>query len=141
MFTLHPQLQQDCVIVGEYPLSTLLLSRDANYPWCILVPRREDVREIHHLGDEDRVQLIRESCHLAEVMTDLLTPDKMNVAVLGNIVPQLHVHHVARFEGDAAWPGPVWGKVPAKAYEEKDLEARLARLRSALAGDDFVVAE
>lgn len=141
MFTLHPQLQQDCVIVGDYPLSTLLLSRDANYPWCILVPRREDVREIHHLGDEDRVQLIRESCHLAEVMTDLLTPDKMNVAVLGNIVPQLHVHHVARFEGDAAWPGPVWGKVPAKAYEEKDLEARLARLRNALAGDDFVVAE
>lgn len=137
MFALHPQLQQDCVPVGNFPLSLVLLSRDANYPWCILVPRREDIREIHHLSNEDRVQLIQESCHLAEVMTDLFTPDKMNIGVLGNIVPQLHVHHVARYESDAAWPGPVWGKVPAKAYAESDMEALVKRLQNALAGENF----
>lgn len=137
MFALHPQLQQDCVPVGNFPLSLVLLSRDANYPWCILVPRREDIREIYHLSNEDRVQLIQESCHLAEVMTDLFTPDKMNIGVLGNIVPQLHVHHVARYESDAAWPGPVWGKVPAKAYAESDMEALVKRLQNALAGENF----
>lgn len=137
MFSLHPQLQQDCVHVGDFPLSMLLLSRDANYPWCILVPRRDGIREIHHLAEEDRIQLIRESCELAEVMTDLFTPDKMNIAALGNVVPQLHVHHVARFENDAAWPGPIWGKVPAKPYEEDALESLLRRLQNALVGEGF----
>lgn len=141
MFALHPQLQQDCVPVGNFPLSLVLLSRDANYPWCILVPRREAIREIHHLSNEDRVQLIQESCHLAEVMTDLFTPDKMNIGVLGNIVPQLHVHHVARYESDAAWPGPVWGKVPAKAYAESDMEALVKRLQNALAGENFELSQ
>lgn len=137
MFSLHPQLQQDCIELGNFPLSMLLLNRDAHYPWCILVPRRDSIREIHHLADEDRIQLIRESCHLAEVMTDLFTPDKMNIAALGNQVPQLHVHHVARFENDPAWPNPVWGRVPAKDYEKEALESLLKRLRSALAGADF----
>jgi diadenosine tetraphosphate (Ap4A) HIT family hydrolase len=137
MFKLRPQLEKDTVLLGQFPLSLVLLSRDANYPWCILVPRREAVREIHHLGDEDRVQLIKESCHLAEVMVDLFVPDKMNVAVLGNKVEQLHMHHVARFASDPAWPGPVWGAVEAKAYTDDGLEDLTSRLRSALAGEDF----
>lgn len=137
MFSLHPQLQQDCIHVGDFPLSMLLLNRDANYPWCILVPRRDSIHEIHHLGDADRIQLIKESCHLAEVMVDLFTPDKMNIAALGNVVPQLHLHHIARFKNDAAWPGPVWGKVLAKAYERDALEALLKRLRNALVGEGF----
>lgn len=137
MFKLHPQLEQDSVLLGQFSLSLVLLSRDANYPWCILVPRRDDMREIHHLGDEDRVQLMTESCHLAEVMVDLFVPDKMNVAVLGNIVPQLHMHHVARVTTDPAWPGPVWGKIAAKAYAADELESTVSRLRSALAGEDF----
>ncbi len=139
MFELHPQLQQDTVLVGDFPLSSLLLSRDANYPWCLLVPRREDMREIHHLAVEDRQQLMEESCHLAEVMVAIFAPDKMNVAVLGNKVPQLHMHHVARFETDVAWPGPVWGAAQAQNYEGNTLAERVDSLRSALSGEAFVV--
>jgi diadenosine tetraphosphate (Ap4A) HIT family hydrolase len=137
MFKLHPQLEKDTVLLGRFPLSLVLLSRDANYPWCILVPRREAMREIHHLGDEDRTQLMKESCHLAEVMVDLFVPDKMNVAVLGNKVEQLHMHHVARFASDPAWPGPVWGAVEAKGYSADELGGLVSRLQSALAGEDF----
>lgn len=137
MFELHPQLEQDSVLLGQFPLSLVLLSRDANYPWCILVPRRDDMREIHHLADEDRVQLMLESCHLAEVMVDLFVPDKMNVAVLGNKVPQLHMHHVARVSTDPAWPGPVWGSVAAKPYSVDELNSTVKRLQSALAGEGF----
>ena len=137
MFELHPQLQKDTALVGNFPLSLVLLSRDANYPWCVLVPRREDIREIYHLNEEDRLQLMRESCHLAEVMAGLFSPDKMNTAALGNQVPQLHLHHVARYCDDPAWPGPIWGAVASKLYQPEELEDRVSRLRSALAGDDF----
>lgn len=137
MFSLHPQLANDTVPLGRFPLSLVLLSRDANYPWCILVPRREAMREIHHLGEEDRIQLMKESCHLAEVMVDLFVPDKMNVAVLGNKVEQLHMHHVARFTSDPAWPGPMWGAVNARLYPTEELDKMVSRLRSALAGEDF----
>lgn len=137
MFELHPQLEQDSLKLGQFPLSLVLLSRDANYPWCILVPRREELREIHHLSYEDRIQLMGESCHLAEVMVDLFVPDKMNVAVLGNKVPQLHMHHVARVTTDPAWPGPVWGAVAAKPYAAEELKSTVTRLQSALAGEDF----
>ncbi len=140
MFTLHPKLQEDSHILGQLPLSLVLLSKDANYPWCILVPRRESIFEIHHLNDEDRMQLGRESCRLAEIMVDLFQPDSMNVAVIGNIVKQLHFHHVARFESDIAWPGSVWGAHPPKGYDDDVLQDRISRLTSALAGDDFVEA-
>jgi diadenosine tetraphosphate (Ap4A) HIT family hydrolase len=136
-FELDPQLQSDTVVLGSLPLSLVLLSRDANYPWCILVPRRKGVYAIHHLAEEDRQQLMKESCHLAEVMADVFVPDRMNVAALGNMVPQLHVHHVARSKSDAAWPRPIWGAVEAKDYTEDELQERVARLRSALAGEDF----
>lgn len=138
-FELDPQLQNDTVVLGEFPLSLVLMSRDANYPWCILVPRRKGVYAAHHLAEEDRQQLMKESCHLAEVMADVFVPDRMNVAALGNVVPQLHVHHVARFKTDPAWPKPIWGVVEAKAFTEEELGERVARLRSALAGEDFQV--
>ena len=141
MFKLDPQLAQDTVILGRFKMSLVLLSRDANYPWCILVPQRQDVREVFHLGDDDGIQLMRESRHLAEVMADLFVPDKMNIAALGNMVPQLHVHHVARTKTDGAWPKPVWGAQPAHAYTEVDLNDRVARLRSALVGEGFEVVE
>ncbi len=136
-FELASELAADTVVLGKFPLSLVLLSKDANYPWCILVPRRKGIREVHHLSEDDRFQLTRESCHLAEVMADLFVPDKMNVAALGNMVPQLHLHHVARFKTDVAWPKPIWGVAEAKAYDETELEERISRLRSALAGDDF----
>ena len=138
-FELDPQLTADTVVLGKFPLSLVLLSRDANYPWCILVPRRKGIREAHHLSEEDRIQLTNESCHLAEVMADLFVPDKMNVAALGNMVSQLHLHHVARFKDDPAWPKPIWGVVEAKGYSEEELAERVSRLRSALAGDNFEV--
>lgn len=136
-FQLDPTLMRDTVLLGEFPLSLVLLNRDANYPWCILVPKRAGKREIHHLSAVDRQQLMAESCHLAEVMADLFVPDKMNVAALGNMVPQLHLHHVARFKTDKAWPGSIWGVHPPAEYPEQKLESLVSRLRSALAGDDF----
>ena len=131
MAELHPQLQQDCLLIGSYPLCRLLLMRDANYPWFILVPDREAVTEIHQLSEPDRQQLMRESCHLASVLEREFRPDKLNIAALGNLVPQLHIHHVARYRNDPAWPAPVWGKVPARPYTEPELQTLLARIRPA----------
>lgn len=139
MFELHPRLAQDSVIVGRFPLSLLLLSKDANFPWCILVPEREDVFEIHHLSEDEQIQLIRESCRLAEVMTSLFDAHKMNVAALGNVVRQLHLHHIARFPDDAAWPQPIWGRVAGIDYSPEQLAERIKRLQNALVGEDFEV--
>ena len=137
MFELDPQLKSDTVVVGQFRLSVVLLHRDANYPWVILVPKRVGVSEIHHLAEDDQLQLIRESSHLAEVMTSIFAPKTMNIAALGNMVPQLHVHHVARFENDLAWPGAIWGKAPAKNYDEETLNTRLQKLHSTLVGQGF----
>jgi len=139
MFQLDPQLAQDTLPVGRFPLSLLLLSKDANYPWCILVPQRADVFEIHHLSGEDQQQLIHESSLLSETMTSLFDAYKMNIAALGNQVRQLHVHHVARFQDDPAWPKPIWGLVEAKTYPREVLEERLQVLRNALVGKNFDV--
>ena len=139
MFELHPRLAQDSQIIGEFDLSLLLLSRDANYPWCILVPKCEDVYEIHHLGEEEQLQLIRESCRLSEVMTSVFDADKMNVAALGNVVRQLHIHHIARFTDDLAWPQPIWGKLPAKEYSVEAFAERIKCLQNALVGEGFKI--
>ena len=139
MFELHPRLAEDSVVIGRFDLSLLLLSKDASYPWCILVPQREDVFEIHHLSEDDQIQLIRESCRLAEVMTSVFDAHKMNVAALGNIVRQLHVHHIARFTTDPAWPQPIWGKAPAKNYTAQQFDERVTKIQNALIGDSFAV--
>lgn len=139
MFELHPQLKQDTVIVGQFGLSLVLLHKDANYPWCILVPKREKMNEIHHLSEADQIQLIKESSHLSEVMTGIFAPDTMNIAELGNLVPQLHIHHVARYKTDVSWPAAVWGAKPPKSYETAEFEDRLKRLQSSLEGEGFEV--
>ena len=139
MFELHPRLAEDSIVIGRFDLSLLLLSKDANYPWCILVPQVEDVFEIHHLGEDEQVQLIRESSRLSEVMTSLFDAHKMNVAGLGNVVRQLHVHHIARFENDPAWPQPIWGRLPSKVYDEAALVERIKRLQNALVGEGFTI--
>lgn len=141
MFELHPRLAQDTLVVGHFDLSLLLLSKDANYPWCVLVPRRPDVFELHHLDFEDQLQLMKESCRLSEVMTSLFDAHKMNIAALGNIVRQLHIHHIARFVDDAAWPQPVWGKVPQQDYSQEKLQDRISRLQNALVGEGFFIVE
>ncbi len=132
-FVLHPRLEADCRLLGDWPLSRVLLMNDAQYPWCILVPRCDGVMDMHHLSEADQQQLMAESCRLSRVMEQLFQPTKMNVAALGNVVPQLHVHHIARFDNDAAWPAPIWGKVPVVAYEAEALEAMVTRLQKALA--------
>ena len=128
MAELHSQLLEDCVVLGRFPLSHLLLMRDANYPWFILVPDREAISEIYQLSAEDQSQLLRESSFLAEFLMKSFNGDKMNIAALGNIVPQCHLHHVVRYHSDAAWPSPIWGKLPAKAYTESALNDVLLKL-------------
>ena len=140
MATIHPQLMQDCQLLGKFTLCHLLLMRDANYPWCILVPDRDDISEIHQLSEFDQQQLLRESSLLSVAMQSAFSPDKLNIAALGNVVPQLHLHHIARYRTDAAWPAPVWGRVPAKPYLEYELEAVVHSL-TALLTSGFTAAE
>lgn len=129
MFVLDSRLQQDSLVLGDFPLSRLLLSKDANYPWFILVPRRADVSELFQLDLADQQQLWKETTLLAEALKGEFLADKMNVATLGNVVSQLHMHVVVRHRGDAAWPAPVWGKVPALDYAPTQVDAIRQRLR------------
>lgn len=132
-FSLDPRLAADTVPLGRFPLSLLLLMNDATYPWCVLVPRRAGVTELFDLAPADRAQLLAESCHLGERMVEHFAAHKLNVAALGNIVPQLHLHHVARFRDDPAWPHPVWGRAPRVPYDPGALAAFRERLLPALA--------
>jgi diadenosine tetraphosphate (Ap4A) HIT family hydrolase len=132
-FLLHPQLAAETHPVGDLPLCRVLLMDDAGYPWTILVPRRAGVREICELADADQQTLIRESSELARALLRVYAPDKLNVAALGNVVPQLHVHHIARYATDAAWPHPVWGRVPRRPYPPDAAQAAVEALRAALA--------
>jgi len=127
-FTLHPTLARDTLEVTRLPLCRVLLMKDARFPWLILVPERKGAREIHDLTPADRGVLIEEIAQSGKVLERLFHPDKLNVGALGNIVPQLHVHVIARFEKDAAWPRPVWGVGPAVPYEESELEGIRQRL-------------
>lgn len=130
---LHPQLQQDCIYLGRLDLCQLLLINDSQYPWCILVPDRDNIKEIYELSNEEQLQLCHESSLLASGMMQAYAGDKMNVAALGNVVPQLHIHHIVRFRSDPAWPAPVWGKLPARAYSEAELQATIQKLRKQFA--------
>ena len=134
---LPPQLEHDCLQLGRFELCRLLLMRDANYPWCILVPDRDAVTEIYQMTEIDQHQLMRESSRLSRAMQGVFKPDKLNIAALGNVVPQLHIHHIARYRNDPAWPAPVWGRVVAKPYQEEHLAEVVASLVAAL-GDGFV---
>lgn len=134
MFELHPQLAKDCADLGRLTLCRLLLMEDANYPWFILVPERESVRELHELADVDRRRLWDESALLSRALYKGLGAHKLNIAALGNQVPQLHVHHIVRYTHDAAWPNPIWGRLPAKPYYGAERQ-KLAALVSTLLGE------
>jgi diadenosine tetraphosphate (Ap4A) HIT family hydrolase len=127
-FTLHPTLARDTVEVARLPLCRVLLMKDRRFPWLLLVPEREAVREIHELPARDRAVLIEEIAQASEALARLVQPDKLNVGALGNVVPQLHIHVVARFAADPAWPGPVWGSGEAVPYPEDALEELRLRL-------------
>ena len=132
MFKIHPQLTRDTIFIGKFELSQLLIHKDANYPWFILVPMLPNISEIHHLLSDEAIQLIKESNLLSEAMSEIFSPDKMNIAALGNIVPQLHLHHVARYKIDISWPNPIWGNKPSTEYNKKNLKFRIESLVLAL---------
>ncbi|HSN18744.1 MAG TPA: HIT domain-containing protein [Gammaproteobacteria bacterium] len=134
MFQLHPQLAQDCRDLGRLALCRLLLMDDSQYPWFILVPERPDISEIHQLSDADRMQLWEESAQLSRALVKGFAPDKLNIAALGNQVPQLHVHHVVRYRHDPAWPAPIWGKLPPRPYYGAEVEKLRALMGSLLGG-------
>ena len=131
-FELDLRLAADTILVGETSLSQVLLMNDARYLWLILVPRRSDVTEPFELSEADQVQLWRESMRLGEAMKAHFAAYKLNIAALGNQVAQLHVHHIARFHTDDAWPGPVWGVSSAVPYSEAARDALINELRSLL---------
>lgn len=135
MFKLDPRLQADTWVLGDFPLCRLLLSKDANYPWLILVPRRPGVTEAFELETADQAQLACETVLVAQQLKAAVDADKINVAALGNVVAQLHVHVIARYTRDAAWPAPVWGRVAAASYEHERLEQFKAQLRHRLTGN------
>ncbi len=128
MFTLHSRLEQDTIPVADFPVSRLVMMNDARFPWFILVPRIGGITEIHQLDKSDRQQLMEESCILAEALMAAFHGHKMNVAALGNVVPQLHVHHVVRQEGDAAWPAPIWGVGSPEAMSDEEAQSRIQQL-------------
>lgn len=117
----------------DWPLCRVLLMKNARFPWLILVPRRDGLRELHDLSDTDFAHATQEVRKASGVLQQMTGADKMNVAALGNMVPQLHIHVIARFTTDAAWPNPVWNSgVAAEAYGEDALAHRLEKLRAAL---------
>ncbi|GAB4169101.1 MAG: HIT domain-containing protein [Thalassobaculales bacterium] len=131
-FQLHPNIARSTHLVADLALCQLRLMDDRRFPWLLLVPRRDGAREIHHLAAADRAVLLEEIVIVSAIAESLFAPEKLNVGALGNITPQLHIHIVARFAADAAWPGPVWGAGTAERYEAAALATLIARLRAAL---------
>ncbi|HBZ48785.1 MAG: HIT domain-containing protein [Proteobacteria bacterium] len=138
MFELNPRLEADTDWVLDLQLSRVLLMNDSRYPWLILVPRIPNVREWLDLSSTDQALLLAEQLQVSQCLQTLLSPDKLNIATLGNIVPQLHLHIIARFETDFAWPSPVWGRGDSVRYPPDEKVALLARYRSALAATSGV---
>ena len=131
-FALDPRLQADTHHVGDLPLARVLLFDDARFPWLVLVPRQAGLRELIDLAHDDQHRLLDEVSRCAQALHALVRPDKLNIAALGNVVAQLHVHVIARYTHDAAWPRPVWNVGTAQAYPADALHARVASLRAAL---------
>lgn len=135
MFKLHPTLEADTVEIARLTLCRVLLIRDRTYPWLILVPEREGLRDLDDLSEADRTQAMNEIDRVSKAMKAIFQPYKINVAALGNVVEQLHIHVVARFKEDPAWPAPVWGMHPPQDYEDAQRAALIERIASALKPD------
>ena len=131
-FVLHHQLQKDCIEIAEFPLCKLLLCNDSNFPWFILVPRVDGVSDIYELDWAEQQQLLNESSMLSEFLIQEFKGDKMNVAALGNVVPQLHIHHIVRYSSDACWPKPIWGQQAATPYTDEEIRVLKVRIQPKL---------
>ncbi len=132
-FELHPRLAEDCVVVCALELCLVLMSKDSRYPWFILVPQRHDINEPYQLSEADYALLWSESRRVARAIDAAFTPDKQNIAAIGNMVPQLHLHHVARCRNDDCWPAPIWGALAAKPMTATEQEQRQRLFTTALA--------
>ena len=131
MFNLDPRLKNDTHFITAFELCDVLLMNDARYPWVILVPRITGLTEVYQLTQHQQQQLTIESSLVAQKLAELVSADKINVAALGNVVSQLHIHHVARYHSDATWPAPVWGKGDAVPYSNEEFKAVIAQLNLA----------
>jgi diadenosine tetraphosphate (Ap4A) HIT family hydrolase len=132
-FALDPNLAANAIVLGDLGLSRLIAMNDANYPWLILVPRRPDLTELTDLPRAERIRLMDEIAEVSDALAAVTRPHKLNVAAIGNRVRQLHIHVVARFEGDPAWPDPIWGKHPMRAFSSEAAEAFTDSIKAALA--------
>ncbi len=129
-FILHPQLEKDSELVTELMLCSVRLINDINYPWLILVPQVANISDVIDLSDAQQQTLWQESASVSRALKHLFTPDKLNVAALGNMVPQLHLHHIVRYKNDVSWPKPIWGQVPSKAYSDKQLSKQIELIKT-----------
>lgn len=132
IFQLHPRLKEDCITIGRLDLCQLLMMNDSQFPWFILVPEKADIKEIYQLSKPERHLLTEESSYLAENLAVLYKADKMNIATIGNLVPQLHIHHIVRYQTDQAWPAPIWGKFDAIPYTQQQIADNIARVKEQL---------
>jgi diadenosine tetraphosphate (Ap4A) HIT family hydrolase len=128
-WSLHSQLKKDTIDIGDLPLCKVLVIKDAHYPWLLLVPRREGAVEIIDLDEVAQAQLMTEISRVSRALKEVTRCDKLNVAALGNLVPQLHVHVIARRTSDAAWPRPVWGVMPPLAHDAEEVQNFINALR------------
>src|SRR6195256_130442 len=119
-WSLHSRLKEDTIDIGDLPLCRVLVIKDAHYPWLLLVPRRHESVEIIDLDEVEQAQLMAEISRVARALKEITKCDKLNIAALGNLVPQLHVHFIARRSSDAAWPRPVWGGMPPLAHDAEE---------------------
>ena len=124
-FLLNQRLEGDSIFIDDLPLCKFLLMNDSNYPWFLLVPRIDNIKELYDLSESDRAQLDFETVEVSKFIQSSFKPEKINIASLGNIVPQFHVHIIARYTDDISWPNPVWGKFPVNEYKSDQSERLL----------------
>ncbi len=133
MFSLHPTLDADTYKIGRFPLCSALLMNNRQLPWVILVPRRVGIRELYELGTRDQQAVFQESILVGQALMAEFKGDKLNTAAIGNLVPQLHIHHIVRYQHDPIWPQPVWGNIDQKKYTKITSQQMLKRLRKCFA--------
>ncbi|OOF25364.1 HIT family protein [Salinivibrio proteolyticus] len=138
-FSLHDRLAADSAYVGDFDLCQLRLAHADFGPWLILIPRKNHIHEVHHLSDEEQQQLWRESAAVSQCLEHCFRPDKLNIAAIGNLVPQLHVHHVARYQTDSVWPNPIWGHLNVGPRADDKQTALIQTLRTTLMPDGLDV--
>ena len=128
-WSLHTRLKEDTIDIGDLPLCRVLVIKDAHYPWLLLVPRRPETIEIIDLNEVEQAQLMAEISRVGRALKETTKCEKLNIAALGNVVPQLHVHIIARRSSDAAWPRPVWGVMPPLAHDAEEVQRFISALR------------